>query len=412
MHRRYSLTDATCVTADRTISHCSLQVDGKRIPSLSASSRRAYHLGDDYLVFPGLVNVHDHLRGDYLPRVGPSDSQYYLNWSFWDADLKSSPTYSERAGISVEDCYSLGAYKNLFSGVVTVNDHFPHEQNDPYLPGLPVRAIREYTLAHECSSFDLKWGSGIEQEHQWAVERNHPFITHLEEGFDAESQAGVDILETLGCLDDHALLIHCIGFSDEDIQKVANAGAHVAWCPASNMFMFNVTCKIKKILEAGIPVSIGTDSTHTGSVNLLEEVRFARETYRQLYGEDLPAKTLVSMITENPARAFRMHPSIGGLAEGMTADILVLRRSLDDPYESLVQAEFGDIVLLVRDGSPILGRPEYEELFVDRGVEYTRGVLDGSPILVAGDPFALLNRVRAAVGFEKQLDYMPLDRRD
>ena len=137
------------------------------------------------------MNVHDHLRGDYLPRVGPAEGSYYANWSHWDADLKASPVYSERAALSVEQMYLLGGYKNLFSGVGTVNDHFPHELNDAYLGALPIRAAREYCLAHECSSFDLKWGDGIEVEHARALERGWPFITHLEEGFDAESMDGI-----------------------------------------------------------------------------------------------------------------------------------------------------------------------------------------------------------------------------
>ena len=34
--------------------------------------------------------------------------------------------------------------------------------NSTILPTLPIRAILEYGLAHEASSYDLKWGDGIE----------------------------------------------------------------------------------------------------------------------------------------------------------------------------------------------------------------------------------------------------------
>ena len=127
------------------------------------------------------------MRGNYLPRIGPANGAYYLNWSYWENDLRASAVVlDERANIAVEQMYQLSSYKNLFSGVVTVNDHFPHEFNEPFIPGLPIRVLRDYTLAHECSSFDLKWGDGIQIEHRRAVERDHPFITHLEEGFDPE----------------------------------------------------------------------------------------------------------------------------------------------------------------------------------------------------------------------------------
>ena len=337
--------------------------------------------------------------------MGPPPGEFYLNWSYWDKDLRNSEVVKvERAKTSVEERYFLSAYKNLFSGVVTANDHFPHEWNEPFIPRLPMRVIRNYTLSHACSSFDLKWGDGFEIEHARAVKSNFPFITHLEEGFDEETQRGIETLEEPGCLDDHTVMIHCIGFSDEDIQKVRRAGAHVAWCANSNIFMFNVTCKIKKMLEAGINVSIGTDSTATGSVNLLEEMRYGREIYRKMYGEDLPAKTIVNMVTVNPARAFRMQKETGSLAEGKLADVLVVRQQKDDPWESLVAARTEDIELLVQDGSPIFGDARVRGAF--RGTRrpvLPKVTVRGRQMLVKGDPAGLMERVRKAVGSARSL---------
>ena len=171
--------------------------------------------------FPALINVHDHFNGNYLPRVGPPPGGVLPELVVLGQGPEGLRRGQDRAPkTTVEQRYFLSAYKNLFSGVVTANDHFPHEWNEPFLPRLPIRADRaSYTLAHECSSFDLKWGDGIEIEHARAQKGNLPFITHLEEGFDEETQRGIEILEELGCLDDHDVFIHCIGFSDEDIQK-------------------------------------------------------------------------------------------------------------------------------------------------------------------------------------------------
>jgi len=383
-------------------------VKGRRIAALGKVEGIPIDLGNEYIVYPALINIHDHLRGDYLPRVGPPEGTFYLNWSEWDKDLKTSPVFQERANISLMDAYLLGAYKNLFGGVCTVNDHFPHEFNEPFLDKLPIRVIREYALAHECSSFDLKWGDGIVTEHRRAVKRNHPFITHLEEGFDEESQRGIEILLETGSLDEHTVLIHCIGFSDEDIRRVKKAGAHVVWCPASNMFMFNVTCKIRKILREGVNVSIGTDSTHTGSINLLEELRYARSIYRTMYGEDLPARTLFEMVTQNPAKALRMADSIGTIEIGKWADLLVVKRIEEDPFETLLKMNLEDIELLVLAGVPILGSDRFVALFQKKEKDYTSIALKGCKRTVIGDPKALLQRVREKVGFPKVLDYMPL----
>ncbi|MEW5815263.1 MAG: amidohydrolase family protein [Spirochaetota bacterium] len=409
MLTRFSLSNVTLVTPTEVIPDSSIMIDNIKISAFGRKTASDFAALEPRFVYPALINIHDHLRGDYLPRVGPRRGRFYLNWSYWDNDLKSSKVYKERSNISAEDCYFLGAYKNLFSGVITVNDHFPHEMNSEFIPKLPVRVVTEYTLAHECSSFDLKWGDGIEIEFKRAREKNYPFITHLEEGFDKESQDGIFILENLGCLDDHDVLVHCIGFSDKDILLAKEKDVHIAWCPASNIFMFNVTCKIRKILQAGINVSIGTDSTHTGSINLLEEMRYGRRVYRSMYGEDLSARLITEMVTINPAKAFRKDNLIGSLKEGKLADILVIMPKDSDPYEALIKTNIEDIVLLLQEGTPIYGSPDYEELFKLRNADYSKVVVRGRQKLVKGDPAGLLARVREAVGFKKELDYMPID---
>jgi len=405
---QYTFTDADIVSGGSITAGGELSISGSRIGS-GGKGGVSFDLKGSSVVYPALINVHDHMNGNYLPRVGPKGDNFYLNWSYWDADLKSSPVYEERANLNAEQRYMLSAYKNLFSGVATVNDHFPHELNDPHIPRLPIRVIKEYTLAHECSSYELKWGEGIEIEHKRALERDWPFITHLEEGFDPEAQDGVGILERLKCLDDHDLLIHCIGFSDDDIARTARAGASISWCPASNIFMFNVTCKIRKILKAGINVAIGTDSTHTGSPNLLAEMRFARETYRSLYGEDLPARAIFDMVTVNPAKAFRMSDRIGTLDAGKQADVMVLRARHDDRYENLAQATMEDIEFLSVDGVPVLAERRFADAIPGDGEGYEEVKIDGRATLVRGAPATLYKAIRKALGFKKRLEYLPFD---
>lgn len=404
------MTCDAIVTPQRIDRKKQLSVSKGIITSASAKQAPVLDLGSSSVLYPALLNIHDHMRGNYLPRVGPRPGTFYLNWLPWDNDLKASDAFAEREHLSEENKYFLSSYKNLFSGVITVNDHFPHRLNEQYLPRLPVRAIQEYTIEHECSSFDLKWGDGIEAEHRLALEKNWPFITHLEEGFDPESQDGVGILERHKALDEHCVLIHCIGFSDEDILKVAKAGASISWCPASNMLMFNTTCKIRKLLHAGVNVGIGTDSTHTGSENLLAEMKYARKVYQSLYGEDLDAKTIVEMVTSNPAKAFRMYDRTGSIEEGKWADLLVMRKREDDPYENLASGSMEDIQLLVREGVPVYGEERFMDLLDGKlPVGYSMLMVDGRSMFVKGDPAGLYREVRRKVGFKKLLDYLPFE---
>ncbi|MDR0388885.1 MAG: amidohydrolase family protein [Spirochaetaceae bacterium] len=386
----------------------SISINGEKISD--AGFPLEIDLQKNSFVYPALINTHDHLQGNYRPAVGPKPGEYYLTWLPWDNDLKASKTFTERSKLTREELYAFSGYKCLFSGVTTVNDHFPQAINKDILPTLPIRAILEYGLAHEASSYDLKWGDGIEVEHKRAVEKHWPFITHLSEGFDSEAQGGVQQLKKLKALDKHSLLIHCIAFSDDDIAEVAKAGASVSWCGFSNMFMFNVTCKIRKMLKAGINVTIGTDSSATGTANLLSEIKYDRDLYRKMYGCDLPPKVIFEMITINAARAFWLDKKLGSLEKGKLGDILVVKGRHSDPYENLVSAAMEDIELLTLAGKPLYGEMRFLDLLGGNlPAGYTVITVAGRPMFVIGDPARLYTEARKKIGFKKVLDYLPFE---
>ncbi|MDR1971606.1 MAG: amidohydrolase family protein [Treponema sp.] len=405
----FSLKNGIVVSLNRPCRLGELNVlDGRIVPRNTMNGGRKVSLdlrGRSY-IYPALINSHDHLQGNYLPAVGPKRGNFYLTWQPWDGDLKASPTFVERSRLSREELYRLSGYKNLFSGVATVIDHFPHEINREFLPLLPVRAVAEYTLSHEAAPNDLKWGAGIGVEHRRALKKNWPFVTHLAEGFDDICMGAVERLEKHKALDDHCLLVHCIALSDRDIRKIAGAGASVCWCPASNMRMFNVSAKVRKMLKAGINLSLGTDSSATGSVNLLEELRYARNLYRRLYGEELPARTLFKMVTLNAARALRIAGRTGVLDPGKLADLMLIKARRDDPFENLLEARPQDIELVVVAGRAIYG----EERFLALAEASCGRVVVGSrTMFVAGDPGALYREVRRKLGFNKVLEYLPFE---
>ena len=335
---KWSIQGATLLTPDKVIEKGGIIIDGAKI---AEASSRASHSGisvsvSDAVLLPGLINSHDHLIGTYLPKVGNGP---YVNWLPWDNDLKSADVYRERQQVENRDLYLLGGYRNLLSGVTSVSDHIPHAVNEPFLDILPVKALSRYALAHSVGPLALQWGDGISIEYQKAQKEDIPFITHCSEGFDEETKRDVRTLERLGAIGEYTVLIHGIAFSKDDIALLKERRSNVVWCADSNMYMFNETTDIKGIIDAGVNVSIGTDSPMSGGENLLHEMRFGREYYRKKYGEDLPAKQIVRMVTSNPAHSFRLHKN-GKIEPGNIADIVLFRRK-GDPYESVGKCRFG-----------------------------------------------------------------------
>lgn len=119
----YSLNNGVIIASVQEVNTGGVGVAGERIVSSGKikRSRVTVDLGGSSFVYPALINTHDHMRGNYLPRVGPKPGEFYQNWLPWDNDLKASDTFVERSKLSVEIIYALSSYKNLFSGVTTVN---------------------------------------------------------------------------------------------------------------------------------------------------------------------------------------------------------------------------------------------------------------------------------------------------
>jgi hypothetical protein len=199
--------------------------------------------------------------------------------------------------------------------------------------------------------------------------------------------------------------------SDEDIIKAAKAGVSVSICPTSNMLMFNVTAKIRKMIKAGLNITLGTDSSASGSANLLEEIRNLRKLYRNMYGEDLSPKKIFEMVTINGAKAFWMQDEIGTLEDGKLGDVLVMKAKSDDPYENLASASMEDIQLLTLEGKPIYGEMRFLDIVSDSKIPagYTEITVGKRPMFVIGDPAALYREIRKRTGVKKVLDFLPFE---
>jgi cytosine/adenosine deaminase-related metal-dependent hydrolase len=358
-------------------------------------------------LFPTLINAHDSLLATYDSVRGAGWP--YLNWLAFDVDVKSSVAFKERLLIDAESLYLLGAYKNLLGGSVYVIDHIPDFVRAPFVNNLPVSILEDYGIAHSHCSYSLGWGAGTATEYTRAQKENLPFITHIAEGYDPESQNSLGRLYEEGGLGDRSVLIHGLSLSDRDLDRIADAGASIVWCPTANMQVYNECAPVRAILERGINLCIGTDSAMTGSADMLSELRAAASIYRQRFGEELEPERIFEMATRNAAKAFRM-TSVGSIGKGMAADFFVLKNSPGrNPHEALLDANQRDIYLLVHNGVPLYGDSDLSEFFELCGVPYDTILVHGEEKIVVKGLEALLKGIGLNVGYEKHFSFLPVD---
>lgn len=406
----WELVNGTIVTGKDAIDRGTVQIDKDYITHVSKSARKAQDAMQidvsGMLIFPGLINCHDHLLGTYVPRVG--DRRPYMNWLEWDNDLKSAPQYAERQQIESSDLYQLGGFRHLLCGITRVQDHIPHFVRELFAKNMPIRIISDFAMAHSVTSYALKWGDGIEVEHAKAREKNIPFITHCSEGFDEETLKSVSTLQAKNALSKQTVLVHGIAFSDKDIELLAENKCNVVWCPVSNLYMFEQTARVKELMDAGVNVCLGTDSPMSGSFSIFEEFRAAREFYRFAYGREIDDRLLVDMLTVNAAKAMCLS-DVGEIAEGKRADLLLIDGNTSNPWASLTHANYSDIMLVIADGVPKYGDVAFAPVFDAMKIPYQNLLVKGSRKIIAGDVLGLLRRVRSAVKFNKELDFLPIE---
>ena len=331
-----------------------------------------------HLIFPGLINAHDHLQLNAIPPLaqeGPFGNSYA-----WidevESQLQSQDALVARHRPS-ETRHWHGALKNLLAGVTTVAHH------DPWCdtlddPSFPVR------LVHSGWSHSLRLGSPRQdgaprygppvRDSFCATPSARPWIIHLAEGTDDVAEAELRALDVLGCLAPNTVIVHGVGLTGADVSRVIDAGAAVTWCPASNLGMLGRTLDPRTLFDAG-RLSLGTDSRLTGSRDLLDELRIAAA-----HSDLLPAE-LLRLVTSNASAVLRL-PESGGLHEDQHADCLIIRDG-GNPYEALLHATRSSIRAVIRGGMPVIADPDFADWFEHCGVAVVEGRLDGQPKLIA-----------------------------
>ncbi|MCE9598800.1 MAG: amidohydrolase family protein [Spirochaetia bacterium] len=404
MSREWQITNGTIVLADGPRKLAGLLVSNGEIEEVLGPGDERSDLITLNLhgltVLPGFINGHDTLIASFPGVRG--ENWPHLNWLSFDNDLKRSEVFRERMLIEPTSLYEVGALKNLYSGATSVVDHIPAFVRSPFVDDLPVSLLPDFGISHSICSYSLGWGEGMKAEHARANNQDLPYITHIAEGFDPESVLSLQVLDKAGCLSDHTVLVHGLSLSPEDLDKIADAGAHFVWCPSANLAVYNRTVIISDFLARGINVSLGTDAAVTGSRHMLDEVKTAAKVYKEQTGNDVDSATLLSMITTNPARAFRW-PSKGNLKPGSDADFIVLDRA--DPAEWM-QCSPVDIYLIVKSGVPVFGSADLEALFVSSGIHFEKLQIGNAQKIVQKGVKKLRETIQRATG-RTNLDFVP-----
>jgi hypothetical protein len=365
-----SLCRAVSVTTEAS-SHMPLPIRAGRIGSSLAA--RAYRVDlRDHLIFPGLINAHEHLHVNTVPplKTGAPFPNSYAWIAAFQAHFEE-PAVVAALQVPKELRLQHGALKNLLAGTTCVAHH------DPWHPALdatnfPVTLLRDYGW-----SYALGWpGYGPPAQQSFAATpTDRPWLIHLAEGTDATAQSELVQLEQLGCLAANSVLVHGVGLRERDIDRVIASGAAVVWCPSSNHALLGKSLDPRRLCAAG-RLALGSDSRLSGARDLLEEMRGIAAR------RELNPRQLLGLVTTQAARILRL-PAGGSLASGAPADLVIVEDRGGDERCGLVGIERSQIRAVARNGVPRIADPDFAEWFAVAGMEAVPVTLDGKPKLLA-----------------------------
>jgi cytosine/adenosine deaminase-related metal-dependent hydrolase len=329
---------------------------------------------DGAYVLPGLVNAHDHLELNHYGSLKFRDR--YANVSQWIADM--TPRLREDPRIRAGQAHRLahrlfiGGLKNLLSGVTTVAHHNPLYREIGRF--CPVRVVRDFGWAHSFQLEDQPVGARGEPGGQVvarhrATPSHQPFVMHLSEGVDAAARAELELLSASGCLTPNAAIVHGVAITPDQWRRVADSGAGLVWCPASNLFLFGETPNVRALLDdprMRPRIALGSDSRISGARDLLDEIRVAERAINVTPSE------LLHMVTTGPAELLRLK-SAGQIATGRPADLTVLPNHAASAGAALTNASRKDVKLVMIAGRPLVGDTTFQAVFRERSVS-TRAV--------------------------------------
>jgi 5-methylthioadenosine/S-adenosylhomocysteine deaminase len=132
-------------------------------------------------------------------------------------------------------------------------------------------------------------------------------------------------MAALGVLDQRTLAVHAVRVDVADLALLAEHGSTVVHNPSANAFLGGGIAPVRRMLDRGIPVCLGTDAGGANSrQSLFEEMRMAALLAKAVDrdGTALTATDALRLGTSAGGRALRL--PVGVLAPGYRADLVGL----------------------------------------------------------------------------------------
>lgn len=168
---------------------------------------------------------------------------------------------------------------------------------------------------------------------------------------------------------------HCVYVTDSDIEILRDKRVVVAHNPVSNLKLGSGVMPLRKLLDAGVTVALGTDGVASNNrMDILREMQTAAILHKGVQRDPaiVTAAQMLPLCAENGALA-QGRTDCGKLQVGYRADMVLINRhsvhnipSYDDRALLMYSADSSDVMMTVVDGRILYRNGEYTSIDEER----------------------------------------------
>jgi len=370
--------------------------------------------GGGKIVFPGLINTHNHLFQTLTKGLG--DDMVLADW----LSTMTFPAAKHLAPEDVQAAAMHGCIEGIRSGTTTMLDYmYPHPRaglSDEVIKAfrtLKIRGVfargmmdtgdqfgtprgimqdvktvekdvvRLFDSYHNSEEGRIRiwvapaaiWSNTKEMlETVWKITQSYKsgLTVHISETpFDRDAALQLhgnfdaEVLEKLGILGPNVLMVHCVYLTQRDMRMAKYHDMKVSHNTVSNMYLSSGVAPVPEMVEKGITVGLGSDGpASNNSQDMIELLKFTALLHK-VHAKDptiITAEKVLEMATIDGARAIGMEHEIGSLEIGKKADLFIYDPSkspksipMHNPVSTLVYSGSCSCVETVMvDGYPVL----------------------------------------------------------
>ncbi|QIG46672.1 amidohydrolase family protein [Nordella sp. HKS 07] len=321
-------------------------------------------LGAIEMLKQGVTAVHDDCF--FVPEVTDSEVDSVMQ-AYLDSGMRATVTLDQP---NVTEYQKYPFLKDLLpqrlvasmDAVPLMSDHELLEHYQSFLGKWHGRGAGRLRSAVSCSAPQRVTPAYFQSLGRIAKERDIPFNMHILEtrlqrvlGQEKFGKSLVRYAHDMGVLNEQAMVIHAIWIDDDDIRLLADSGCSVAHNPVSNLKIGSGVMPYRRLQRAGVNICIGNDEASTDDgVNLWTVAKIAGLVHNVCgtdYDDWLQPVEILNALTSGGSAAMRLPRPAGRIAEGHTADIILLDLNslaftpLNDLRRQLVYCENGSSVV-------------------------------------------------------------------